>query len=169
MSGPDREARVARVRGSRVADFARGRGSRGAGRRPPATLPTLSESGPIRWLGSAPDAGGAGPAPPAPPFSSRRETVPAIGAVAELAHLVVLQKALNLSLTQADGGRSAADATAAPVQLCRRRDAAAVSRGRRTMTAPWWDCRAPRWSASHVRAPTIRNPCERYVLTPTER
>ena len=39
--GPGREARVARGRGSRVADFARGRGSRGAGRRPPATLPTL--------------------------------------------------------------------------------------------------------------------------------
>ena len=42
MSGPGREARVARGRGSRVADFARGRGSRGAGRRPPATLPTLA-------------------------------------------------------------------------------------------------------------------------------
>ena len=47
MSGPGREAKVARGRGSRVADFARGRGSRGAGRRgqrPPATLPTLTES-----------------------------------------------------------------------------------------------------------------------------
>ena len=41
MSGPGREARVDRGRGSRVADFARGRRSRGAGRRPPATLPTL--------------------------------------------------------------------------------------------------------------------------------
>ena len=43
MSGPDREARVARGHGPRIADFARGRGSRGAGRRPPATLPTLTK------------------------------------------------------------------------------------------------------------------------------
>ena len=65
MSGPDREARVARGHGPRIADFARGRGSRGAGRRPPATLPTLtgtvqatatsrraSEPGPRRALAS---------------------------------------------------------------------------------------------------------------------
>ena len=37
---------VARVRGSRVADFAWGRGSRGAGRRSPATLPTLRAGAP---------------------------------------------------------------------------------------------------------------------------
>ena len=41
MSEPGREARVARGRGSRVADFAWSRGARGAGRRPPATLPFL--------------------------------------------------------------------------------------------------------------------------------
>ena len=39
MPGTGRAARVARGRGSRVPDFDRGRGSRGAGRRPPATLP----------------------------------------------------------------------------------------------------------------------------------
>ena len=44
MSRPDRAARVARDRGSRVARFSRGRGARGAGQRPPATLPTLHAS-----------------------------------------------------------------------------------------------------------------------------
>ena len=51
MSRPDRvcpgqagEARVARGRGSRVADFAQGSGSQGAGRRHPATLPTLHKT-----------------------------------------------------------------------------------------------------------------------------
>ena len=40
--GLGRAARVARGRGSRIADFAWGRGARGAVRRPPATLPTLT-------------------------------------------------------------------------------------------------------------------------------
>ena len=51
LLGPGREARVVRGRGSRVADFARGRGSRGAGRRPPATLPTLGQAGSGRARG----------------------------------------------------------------------------------------------------------------------
>ena len=46
MSGPGQAARVTRDRGSRVADLAKGRGSRGACRRPPAT----ANPGRVWWV-----------------------------------------------------------------------------------------------------------------------
>ena len=45
MSGTGREARVARGRGSLVADFARGHGSLGAGRRAPRNPANSGEGG----------------------------------------------------------------------------------------------------------------------------
>ena len=57
--GSARRPRIARGRGLRVADFARGRGPRGAGRRFPATLPTLR--GPPACASSGPTRAGPGP------------------------------------------------------------------------------------------------------------